>query len=63
MYDPADPIDRRNTFSAELVDDLIKAYDLFDRDDHIRVVILTAEPNALAFCSGVRTKLASYVQL
>ncbi|KAI0787572.1 peroxisomal enoyl-CoA-hydratase [Fomes fomentarius] len=42
----------RNTFSGELVDDLIKAYDLFDKDDNVRVVILTAEPNAPAFCSG-----------
>ncbi|KAI0758715.1 peroxisomal enoyl-CoA-hydratase [Fomes fomentarius] len=42
----------RNTFSGELVNDLIKAYDLFDKDDHVRVVILTAEPNAPAFCSG-----------
>ena len=44
---------RRNTFSAELVKDVLKAFDLFDRDDRIRVVVLTAEPDAPAFCSGV----------
>ncbi len=44
---------RRNTFSAELVDDLIKSFDLFDRDDRVRVVVLTAEPTAPAFCAGV----------
>ncbi|RPD60166.1 peroxisomal enoyl-CoA-hydratase [Lentinus tigrinus ALCF2SS1-7] len=42
----------RNIFSAELVKDLLKAFDLFDRDDRVRVVILTAEPDAPAFCSG-----------
>ncbi|TBU33373.1 peroxisomal enoyl-CoA-hydratase [Dichomitus squalens] len=42
----------RNTFSAALHGDLIKAYDLFDRDDRVRVVVLTAEPTAPAFCAG-----------
>ena len=44
---------RRNTFTTALVQDLIKAYDLFDRDDRVRVVVLTAEPTAPAFCAGV----------
>ena len=44
---------RLNTFTAALVHDLIKAYDLFDRDDQVRVVVLTAEPTAPAFCAGV----------
>ncbi|EIW57639.1 peroxisomal enoyl-CoA-hydratase [Trametes versicolor FP-101664 SS1] len=43
---------QRNTFSAELVDDLIKSFDLFDRDDRVRVVVLTAEPTSPAFCAG-----------
>ncbi|KAI0719379.1 peroxisomal enoyl-CoA-hydratase [Cerioporus squamosus] len=42
----------RNTFSAELVKDTLHAFDLFDRDDRVRVVVLTAEPDAPAFCSG-----------
>ncbi|KAI0636021.1 peroxisomal enoyl-CoA-hydratase [Trametes polyzona] len=43
---------QRNTFSGDLVVDLIKAFDLFDRDDRVRVVVLTAEPTAPAFCAG-----------
>ncbi len=46
---------RRNTFTGPLVKDLLHAFDLFDRDDRVRVVVLTAEPNAPAFCSGVRS--------
>ncbi|RDX57187.1 peroxisomal enoyl-CoA-hydratase [Lentinus brumalis] len=42
----------RNTFTGPLVKDLLHAFDLFDRDDRVRVVVLTAEPNAPAFCSG-----------
>ncbi|KAI0749639.1 peroxisomal enoyl-CoA-hydratase [Daedaleopsis nitida] len=42
----------RNTFNAELVNETIKAFDLFDRDDRVRVVVLTAEPDAPAYCSG-----------
>jgi hypothetical protein len=34
--------------------DLIAAYELFDRDDRVRAVVLTADPTAAAFCSGVR---------
>ncbi|KAH9847657.1 peroxisomal enoyl-CoA-hydratase [Lenzites betulinus] len=41
-----------NTFSKELVNDLLKAFDLFDRDDRVRVVVLTADPKAPAFCAG-----------
>lgn len=44
---------RRNTFTAALAHDIIKAYDLFDRDDRVRVVVLTAEHTAPAFCAGV----------
>ena len=36
------------------MDDLVAAYDLFDRDDRVRVVVLTADHTAFAFCSGVR---------
>lgn len=44
---------RLNTFSKELVNDLLKVFDLFDRDDRVRVVVLTADPKAPAFCAGV----------
>ena len=37
--------------------DLIKAYDLFDRDDRVRVVVLTAEPTSPAFCAGVSSSV------
>ncbi|KAH8101022.1 peroxisomal enoyl-CoA-hydratase [Cristinia sonorae] len=43
---------QRNTWSISLVNELIKAFDLFNRDDRVRVVILTAEPTAPSFCSG-----------
>ncbi|KAI1796898.1 peroxisomal enoyl-CoA-hydratase [Ganoderma leucocontextum] len=42
----------RNTFTSALLQDTIKAYNLFDRDDRVRVVVLTAEPTAPAFCAG-----------
>ncbi|CDO69725.1 hypothetical protein BN946_scf184687.g10 [Trametes cinnabarina] len=43
----------RNTFIGPLAHDIVKAYDILDRDDRVRVVVLTAEPNAPAFCAGV----------
>ncbi|KAF9004019.1 peroxisomal enoyl-CoA-hydratase [Cyathus striatus] len=42
----------RNTFSNAIVTELVQAFGLFDRDDRVRVVILTAEPTAAAYCSG-----------
>ena len=51
---------RRNTFTAPVVNDIIKAYDLFDRDDRVRVVVLTAEPTAPAFCAGVGSILVHH---
>ncbi|KDR76176.1 hypothetical protein GALMADRAFT_247390 [Galerina marginata CBS 339.88] len=42
----------RNTFVNSLWSDLLHVFDLCDRDDRVRVVILTAEPTAPAFCSG-----------
>jgi enoyl-CoA hydratase/carnithine racemase len=43
---------RRNTFTHDLSDELIHIFDLVDRDDRVRAVVLTAEPNAAAYCSG-----------
>ena len=31
----------------------MQAFTLFDRDDRIRVIVLTADPTAPAYCSGV----------
>jgi len=42
----------RNTFVPSVGYDLVAAYELFDRDDRVRVVVLTADPTAAAFCSG-----------
>ncbi|KAI0367952.1 peroxisomal enoyl-CoA-hydratase [Pilatotrama ljubarskyi] len=42
----------RNTFIQAVANDIIKAFDLLDRDDRVRVVVLTAKHTAPAFCSG-----------
>ncbi|KAF8972210.1 peroxisomal enoyl-CoA-hydratase [Flammula alnicola] len=42
----------RNTFTGSLHQELLQVFDLCDRDDRVRVVILTAEPSAPAYCSG-----------
>ncbi|KIL67681.1 hypothetical protein M378DRAFT_73608 [Amanita muscaria Koide BX008] len=41
-----------NTFSIVLSEEIVQAFELFDKDDRVRVVILTAEPTAPAFCAG-----------
>lgn len=51
------PVYSRNTFNERIVDELIDVFDLCDKDDRVRVVILTSEPTAPAYCSGVRTVL------
>jgi enoyl-CoA hydratase/carnithine racemase len=51
------PKRRRNSITVPVMNDLVAAYDLFDRDDRVRVVILTADHTAFAFCSGVRDHL------
>jgi len=43
---------QRNSITIPVVNDLVAAYDLFDRDDRVRVVVLTADHTAYAFCSG-----------
>ncbi|TFK40434.1 peroxisomal enoyl-CoA-hydratase [Crucibulum laeve] len=43
---------QRNTFDNTIVNELIEVFELCDRDDRVRVVILTAEPTAPAYCSG-----------
>jgi len=42
----------RNTFSKEIVKEFRHVFELCDKDDRVRVVILTAEPTAAAYCSG-----------
>ncbi|PPQ81015.1 hypothetical protein CVT25_014523 [Psilocybe cyanescens] len=42
----------RNTFGGTLDKDLADVFQLCDRDDRVRVVILTAEHTAPAYCSG-----------
>lgn len=43
---------QRNSFSMGLVNELVRIFELVDKDDRVRVVILTAEPTAPAFCAG-----------
>ncbi|KAE9405221.1 peroxisomal enoyl-CoA-hydratase [Gymnopus androsaceus JB14] len=43
---------QRNTFGDTLPAELIQVFDIADRDDRVRVVVLTAEHTAPAFCSG-----------
>jgi len=43
---------QRNTFNTSIVGELIDVFDLCDRDDRVRVVILTADPTAPAYCAG-----------
>ncbi|TFK74154.1 peroxisomal enoyl-CoA-hydratase [Pluteus cervinus] len=42
----------RNTYNQRTVHELNEVFDLCDRDDRVRAVILTAEHDAPAFCSG-----------
>ncbi|KAJ3502683.1 hypothetical protein NLJ89_g8776 [Agrocybe chaxingu] len=44
---------KRNTLTKTLWTDLVRVFELSDKDDRVRVVILTAEPTAPAYCSGV----------
>ncbi|KAA1469301.1 peroxisomal enoyl-CoA-hydratase [Dentipellis sp. KUC8613] len=44
--------EQRNTFGGTLPEELIAVFDLLDRDDRVRVVVLTADPKAPAYCSG-----------
>ncbi|KAH9003118.1 peroxisomal enoyl-CoA-hydratase [Lactarius hatsudake] len=43
---------QRNTFTIRLQQELVAAYGLFNLDDRVRAVVLTAEHTAPAFCSG-----------
>ncbi|KAF9068978.1 peroxisomal enoyl-CoA-hydratase [Rhodocollybia butyracea] len=43
---------QRNTFVNALADEIIQVFEAADRDDRVRVVILTAEHTAPAYCSG-----------
>ncbi|KAF8485967.1 peroxisomal enoyl-CoA-hydratase [Russula ochroleuca] len=43
---------QRNSITIPVVRDLVAAYDILDRDDRVRVVVLTADHTAHAFCSG-----------
>ena len=46
----------RNTYNKQIVKEIHHVFELCDKDDRVRVVILTAEPTAAAYCSGVRFK-------
>ncbi|KAI0316913.1 peroxisomal enoyl-CoA-hydratase [Amylostereum chailletii] len=43
---------QRNTFAGTMPQEIVTVFDLLDRDDRVRVVVLTANPAAPAFCSG-----------
>lgn len=40
-------------FGDTLPSELLEVFDLADRDDRVRVIIVTAEHTAPAYCSGV----------
>lgn len=42
------------------MEDIVRAFELFDRDDRVRVVIMTAETTAPAYCSGVSQRYPLY---
>ena len=44
---------RFNTYTKQLAAELITAFDHFDKDDAVRVVVLTADPKAPVFSAGV----------
>jgi enoyl-CoA hydratase/carnithine racemase len=44
---------RRNSLVRSLVADLVHAFELLDKDDRVRAVVVTAEVTAPAYCSGV----------
>ncbi|KAJ3762662.1 peroxisomal enoyl-CoA-hydratase [Lentinula raphanica] len=43
---------QRNSYGGTLPTELIEMFTLADRDDRVRVVVVTAEPDAPAYCSG-----------
>jgi len=47
------PTEQRKTLNGNVVEELIQAFDLCDRDNRVRVVILTADPSAPSYCTGV----------
>ncbi|KAF9059753.1 peroxisomal enoyl-CoA-hydratase [Rhodocollybia butyracea] len=53
---------QRNSFGDTLPEELIKVFETADRDDHVRVVILTAEPTAPAYSIGtdISTAMADF---
>ena len=46
-------LSRRNTFVGALAEEMLDIFALADLDDRVRAVVLTAEANAPAYCSGV----------
>jgi len=42
----------KNIFVAGIGKQIIHAFDLADKDDRVRAVIMTADPTAFAYCSG-----------
>ena len=47
---------RFNTYTKQHAAELIIAFDHFDKDDAVRVVVLTADPKAPVFSAGVSLK-------
>ncbi|KAF8206255.1 peroxisomal enoyl-CoA-hydratase [Mycena galopus ATCC 62051] len=47
---------QRNSWSDGVPQEIQKVFDLADRDDRVRVVIMTAEHTAPAFCAGAELK-------
>ena len=40
-------------FEADLANDIIRVFEVADKDDRVRAVVLSADPTAPAYCSGV----------
>ncbi|KAJ3785388.1 peroxisomal enoyl-CoA-hydratase [Lentinula aff. detonsa] len=43
---------QRNSYGGTLPTELIRTFDLADKDDRVRVIVVTAESDAPAYCSG-----------
>ncbi|KAL1753068.1 ClpP/crotonase-like domain-containing protein [Schizophyllum commune] len=43
---------QKNMFEADLANDIIRVFEVADKDDRVRAVVLSADPTAPAYCSG-----------
>lgn len=43
---------KNNAFTSVMENDMVRAFNVLDRDDRVKVIVVTGDPEGKSFCAG-----------